>query len=426
MRSVLFLNRVYPPEVGATGQLLAELAPQLAQEGWQVTVLTSQPTEGAARSERVAGVRVERVRGLFFSRVCHWKRALSYLVLYPALLWRALRLPRADVIVTMTDPPLHLVLGPMLGWVKGSRLVHWAQDLYPELAEELGVLCKGGCLAGLCRRLSTWGLRRHDAIIAVGDCMKQRLLERGLAETAIRVIPNWAPELSIRPIDPAANPFRAQQGLSDKFVVMYSGNLGLAHPFAAILAAAESLQSSHPEITFVFVGHGPRLPWVKDQVERRRLTNVRFLAPQPLEALADSLSAADVHLASMLENLCGLVVPSKVYGILAAGRPCVFLGPRESEAAQIILEHQCGDVLASAEGQNLARCLVRWREDRARYEAASQRAERTAAHHGLDQVVRAFSEALQPLYESETATLTSLINTGLQPGGKRAEMASRF
>src|SRR5262249_47705371 len=158
--------------------------------------------------------------------------------LYPALLWRALRLPRADVIVTMTDPPLHLLFAPLLGWLKGSRLLHWAQDLYPELAAEFGVLRQGGCLASLCRRLFTWGLRRHDAIIAVGDCMKKRLLERGLAEAAIRVIPNWAPASSIRPLDLGTNPFRAQHGFSDKFVVMYSGNLGLAHPFAAILAAA--------------------------------------------------------------------------------------------------------------------------------------------------------------------------------------------
>src|SRR5262245_14576344 len=130
--SVLFLNRVYPPADGATGQLLAELAPELVKAGWQVTVVTSRSNAAVAPSEVIAGVRVERVRGLSFSRACHWKRALSYLALYPALLWRALRLPRADVIVTMTDPPLHLGLGPVLQWIKGSRLVHWAQDLYPE------------------------------------------------------------------------------------------------------------------------------------------------------------------------------------------------------------------------------------------------------------------------------------------------------
>jgi glycosyltransferase involved in cell wall biosynthesis len=218
---ILFINRVYPPAEGATGQLLADLAPILAEEGWQITVLTSRTT-GALRSEIVNGIRLERVGASTFTRASHWGRALCYLTLYPALLWRSLRLPRADVVVTMTDPPLLLLLGPLLKGMKGCRLVHWAHDIYPEIAEELGVLSKGGWLAGLCRSGSTRALRQHDRIIVVGRCMKQKLLQRGLSEKAIRLVPNWAS--SVRSIEHTANAFRREHGLESRFVVMYSGN----------------------------------------------------------------------------------------------------------------------------------------------------------------------------------------------------------
>ncbi len=390
--SVLFINRVHPPGDGATGQLLADLAPELARRGHRVTVVTSQSGAGSVSSEVVDGVRVERVSVLHLDRASHWRRALGYLTVYPALLWRVLRLPRADIVVTMTDPPLLVLLGPILKWIQGCRLVHWAQDIYPEVAEELGVLPKGGWLATLCTWLSTWASRKHDRIIVVGRCMKERLLRRGLPEDSIHVVPNWT--RLAQPIEHSTNLFRREHNLEGRFVVMYSGNLGLAHPFDAILDAAARLNSACPEILFLIVGIGPRLAQVKRQVELRALGNVRFLPPQPPEKLARSLSAADLHLATMLENLCGLVVPSKVYGILAAGRPCVFLGPDACEAARILEEFRCGSVTNSGNGEALARCLVEWRLDGERLRDAGQRAEQAARKFCLSAAARAFHEIL--------------------------------
>jgi len=370
--SILFLNRVYPPAEGATGQLLAELATELARRGYSVSIIASRAMAKDAKSQVIDGVRVERVGGLPFTRASHLRRALSYLSLYPAMLWRTLRLPRHDIVVTLTDPPLQLLLGPLLQWCKGSKTVHWAQDIYPELAEEMGVLPKDGLIARALRHLSTWALRRCDNVIAVGQCMKARLVQRGIAAQSIAVVPNWghsanaecgtrnADSLTSKPEAKKTQSFRSEHELNGKFVVMYSGNLGLAHPFEAILEAAERLLSAMPEAVFLFVGNGPRLPWVQNQVKLRRLTNVRFVPFQPKENLAESLGAADLHLASMRHELCGLVVPSKVSGVLAAGRPCVFLGPEESEAAQLILQHACGSVLAHATGARLAACISQW------------------------------------------------------------------
>lgn len=395
--SILILNRVYPPADGATGQLLAELAPALVQSGHRVTVVASQVGAGLESSSMTDGVRVERVVGLPFTRASHWRRALSYLSLYPALLWRALRLPRADVVVTLTDPPLLLVLGVVVKTLKGSRHIHWAQDIYPELAEEMDVLSKGGKLAGLLRWVSSACLRHADGIVAVGRCMKSRLVGRGLDAAKIEVIPNWGHGDDPDKGGALADPFRTEHGLADRFVIMYSGNLGLAHPFEAILDAAELLQVSHPRALFLFVGSGPRLPWVRDQVARRGLANVRFLPFQPRARLAHSLAAADVHLASMLNELCGLVVPSKVYGVMSSGRPCVFLGPEESEVAQFILQNGCGSVLPRATGARLASCLGQWaddatlmRETRARVGVIAERVGLAAAAAGFGRVFAAF------------------------------------
>src|SRR4051794_38407231 len=147
MKSILFINRIYPPDSGATGQLLAELAEALAREGWRVTVMAAGGNEDSRSAINDSPIRVHRVRALPFTRASHWQRALSYASLYPALLWRVLRLPRHDIVVTLTDPPLQIVLGPAIKLFKRGRLVHWAQDVYPELAEELGVLRKNALAA---------------------------------------------------------------------------------------------------------------------------------------------------------------------------------------------------------------------------------------------------------------------------------------
>ena len=189
--------------------------------------------------------------------------------------------------------------------------------------------------------------------------------------------------------------FRHEHKLEDRFVVMYSGNFGLAHPFESMLGAVEQLQSSLPQVLFLFVGDGPRLGWVREQTEQRELRNVRFLPFQPAEQLRQSLAAADLHLASMRAELCGLVVPSKVYGVLAAGRPCVFLGPEESEAAQLILQHGCGSVLAKATGARLASCLAQWVNHPERLREASQRATALSDQLKVTAAGGAFDDVLQ-------------------------------
>lgn len=390
MRSVLFINRVYPPSSGATGDMLRDLATGLAANGVDVTVLCM--ADGGGSDELIDGVRVVRVGGIF-SRRNTILRAAAYVLMIPSLLVRALLLRRADVVVTMTDPPMLAAVGPMISFFKRNQVVHWAQDLYPEVAEELGVLPRGNVVSRMLRDISSIALRHGDAVVSIGRCMTARLRARGVVYGRIREIPNWSPPLDS--VDAKTNSFRASLGVGEAFVVAYSGNMGLAHEFDAILDAAAMLRDRR--VVFLMIGGGPRRAEVEAEASRLGLDNVRFLPPQPREALAESLSAADAHLVTMRSNLCGLVVPSKFYGVLAAGRPCLFVGPAESEVARVIRESGAGRVVAPGDGKELAAAILEWMEAPGSHAVACRNALEAGVEATPDVAVRAFMEMLESL-----------------------------
>lgn len=391
MPSILFINRVYPPAAGATGEMLRDIAENLAARGWKVSVVTTAES-GEPKSVTRRGVAIHRA-GAALSRRSVILRASSYFVMIPWLFVRALLLPRTDFVVTMTDPPMLAVLGPMIGFFKRNKVVHWAQDLYPEVAEELGVLPKGNLVVGFLRALSSRALKHSDAVISIGRCMTSRLVHRGISFSRIFNIPNWAP--AVAPIDRKNNPFRREHGLEGDFVVMYSGNMGLAHDFNAILKAAESLQGRH--IVFLMVGEGPRRAEIQSEAAARSLSNIKFVPSQPAAKLSQSLSAADAHLVTMRPNLCGLVVPSKIYGVLAAGRPCLFIGPPDSEAARLISEQNAGFVIDPAKPSDLAGVLLDWASDPVAHAAACRRALIAGASASSQNATSDFEETLRAL-----------------------------
>ena len=390
---VRFVNRVFPPAAGATGLYLAELADGLAARGWDVEVVTG-PAPGAPPEEtRESGVRVWRLAGAPVGRSSLLRRAAGYAALWPRLVRAAARGPRPDVIVLKTDPPMLVAAGAWLRRRTGAAVVHWAQDVYPDVAVALGVIPP--VAAAPLRAVAGRALRGADAVVAIGRCMAERMTGYGVRAERLHVIPNWAPA-SARP-DPAARAaFRAAHGLDGRFVVMYSGNLGLAHPFEAVLDAAERLAAERPDVLVLFVGDGPRRAWVEAEVARRGLTTVRLLPSQPAGALAGSLGAADLHLVTMEAPLGGLVVPSKIYGALAVGRPVLFVGPPESEAARLVADADAGTVLAAdADGAAVAAAVRRWADDPSAAADAGSRAARTAERDPIsrfDKVLRSFTQ----------------------------------
>ena len=391
---ILIITRTFPPGPGAVGHLVKELAGEWVKRGWDVTVVASGQADPA---DKASSWKVCRARALPFTRNSLLLRALSYISLYPSMLWTAARQRRPDVIITTTDPPLQAVLGVVLASVFRCKSVHWCQDLYPEMAEEMGVIKKSGVLASVLRWISTYALKRHDHVVPIGRCMTAHLRRRGILGSQITEIANWTDPDLIHPIPDTENEFIRRENLADRFVVLYSGNLGLAHSFDEILDAAAILQTSAPEVLFLFIGEGPRRKLVEQEAKKRELSSIRFLPPQPWKDLPQSLSAAALHLVSLRESLSGLVVPSKFYGGMAAGRPCLFIGPGNSEIARLIRESQAGKVVS--DGESLAEAILGYLREPEKRLADGARARQLGLRSTLKNAVHAF----KPLLSNQTA-----------------------
>jgi glycosyltransferase involved in cell wall biosynthesis len=366
---VVFLNRYFHPDHSPTSVLLSDLAFALSQRGIKVTVITSRLRyEGGDRllphHEIIQGVDVHRVWTSRRGRSGLLGRSLDYGSFYLAAAWRLWRLTHPnDIIVAKTDPPLLSVMAALIARLRGTRLVNWLQDIFPEVAEALKV---GGGLGSaafrLIRPLRNWSLHSAHANVVVGAKMAEHLKVEGIAREKIRIIPNWSDGTLIVPSAAAQNELRRSWALNDRFVVGYAGNLGRAHDIATIIDAMtllheQAINSFEDDvarrINFVFVGGGAQLARLEREALQRRLTNVQFHPYQPRERLAETLGVADVHLVSLNPKLEGLIVPSKFYGIAAAGRPTLFIGAADGEIARLIDETGCGFTVAPGDGKAL-------------------------------------------------------------------------
>jgi glycosyltransferase involved in cell wall biosynthesis len=251
----------------------------------------------------------------------------------------AFRLPRPDVIVAETDPPLLGALAAVLKRRWGCRLVYNVRDLYPDIAEVTGGV-RSPFLLEMLRRGNDYAYERADLIVTLGNDMARRIIDKGVPPDKVVVVPDWVDCGRIRPLD--SNPFRRSFG--DKFVVMYSGNIGLSQQLEHVLEAADRLRDDE-RILFAIIGEGARKNWLQERAHAMGLNNVIFLPYQPLETLGESLSAADLHLIPLAPGAAGCLVPSKIYGILAAGRPFIAMMEENAEVAQIARDAKVGFVV---------------------------------------------------------------------------------
>jgi glycosyltransferase involved in cell wall biosynthesis len=217
-------------------------------------------------------------------------------------------------------------------------------DLHPEAEAALGMIESGGLLDRVLRGLADWSYRGADFVVDLGPYMKRRIKKKGVPAEDLRTIPVWNKKEEVFPVPPPENPLMDEVGLTDKFVVMYSGNAGLGHRFEEVLGAAKHFDG-HPDIHFLFVGSGPRKDQILDFAERHDLSNFQYLPYFPREQIKHSLSLADVHLLTLRRSFAGIAVPGKLYGILAAGRPVLMVGPEASDSAETIERHEVGQVV---------------------------------------------------------------------------------
>jgi glycosyltransferase involved in cell wall biosynthesis len=346
-RKLVFVNRFCDPDESATSQLLTDLTRGLTTGALPVHVICSRqlytnPAAGLAPRERLHGVTIHRVPTTRYGRAGLPGRSIDYGSFYFTAAWKLLALLESgDIVICKTDPPLLSIPAAICARLKGATLVNWHQDVFPEVATHLAANPLPGWLDVRLRKLRDWSMKRAATNIMIGDRMLEYFVQRGIPRSKLRVIENWADADALAPKPAAASSLRTELGLGDKFVVCYSGNLGRAHEFDTLVAAADLLRSESG-IVFLIIGGGAKMEPLRRAVTLRALDNFRFLPYQPRAALEDSLAAGDVHLASLLPPLEGLIVPSKLYGIMAAGRPLIFIGDSDGEIARVIRQAGCG------------------------------------------------------------------------------------
>jgi colanic acid biosynthesis glycosyl transferase WcaI len=386
---ILFINRVFPMDAGPSGLRLLELAQGLAAAHWRVTILC-----GAGRGDIPTNLHhnIDVVRitlGAHEEKPRWW----HYPAWYAAFFWRACRLPRPDIVVTLTDPPLLSVVSALLKKTRGVGAVHWVHDLYPHLLGAMGVRLP--FLMPALKKMALWSHRAHDDVVVLGDDMAAVLKADGVPDEKVATIMNW-PDVEWALIDrrkPAHHDSKNPFVLEGCFTVLYSGNFGAMHEFGPLVDAIKIVhQSPHP-IRFILAGEGSQFATVRDTVERMALTNVHVIRTQPKDKFLDMLLAGDVHIASMIPESLGLIAPSKINSSLGLGRPCIVMGSPRASQAQLVASYKAGLVVDPSDPQarfKIAEAIIRYATDKAEYDQACGNAMRAAEQISFENGVEKF------------------------------------
>jgi glycosyltransferase involved in cell wall biosynthesis len=351
------VNRYFWPDESATSMLLTDLAEELASCGHEVHVLTSRQLYSQPRARLPAyqdwhGIKIHRLFSTSFGRRSFMGRLFD-VVTFRWSVTSARHLPGPDAWFVMTDPPLILEQVLKLRQRMGGRIVHHVDDIYPDLAIALGVIPGNGVLQWWVTRRAFRAFLRCDQILALGGCMAEILQAKGVNPNQMDITPPWADGKKIVPIPRVENAFRRELGLRESdFVVIYSGNMGQGHRFETVLQAAKLLDQER-NIEHIFIGDGAKRGEIEAYCRQHHFENFRLLPYQPRERLRETLSAGDIHLVSLDSRVQGLIVPSKLAGILAAGRPVIFIGDSANSVAQAILRGDCGFVITEGDVDQL-------------------------------------------------------------------------
>jgi glycosyltransferase involved in cell wall biosynthesis len=349
---ILLVNQCFYPDVVSTAQHLGDLAVELTRRGHNVTVIAGSrgyddPDKRFAKHEVWKGVTIHRIPSTGLGKRARWRRAIDFGSFIVSCAVRMILMPRVDLVVAMTSPPLISFLVAVLARVKGWRFAFWIMDLNPDEAVAAGWLRERSKTARVFAAMLLYSLKRAERVIVLDRFVRQRIVDKGVAEEKLSIIPPWSQDDAIRYDYLARERFRADHNLSQKYVVMYSGNHSPCHPLDTLLEAARRV-SSHSQIVFCFVGGGSELEKVKTFGARHDLKNVFILPYQPMSELAGSLSAADLHVVVMGDPFVGIVHPCKIYNILSVGAPVLYIGPRESHVTDIFSRMRDGETACMA------------------------------------------------------------------------------
>jgi glycosyltransferase involved in cell wall biosynthesis len=378
MPRILFAEQFYYPEGWGGAQLPRDITIHLARSGWQVEVICGSDTYAPVDDENIedptsAGVTIRRIPRLFDGDI-HRRKLLRQLWFYIAAIPRLL-VGKPSLYVTQTNPPLIVPITALVAVIRRRPLVIIAQDLYPEILFAHGMVGGRGFVARILAWIFRWAYRRATKVVSLGPTMSRRLVEKGVRRERIAEICNWATgaETIVRGSE---NKLRAEWGLTGKFVVLYSGNLGIAHDVETPLRAIARLRQEVPNVTLVFIGKGSRLAEAQQLTASLGIQDaVQFRSFVPMSLLPHSLGLADLALVTLQRGFEGLVVPSKLLGYLARGVATVYVGP-PSDISFYIQDSGAGVSFGNGEEEAMAQALAGLSKAPAQVDAMGQRGER--------------------------------------------------
>lgn len=336
---ILFLNQTFHPDVASTAQYASDLAATLAERGHEVTVVCSRraydnPTENYPARSTWRGVNIRRISCTGFGKASRWRRAMDFGTYIANCALHLALLPKHDVVIGMTSPPLISWLGALFARLRGGRFLFWVMDLNPDEALAAGWLREGSVTTRTLQGILQYGLDHSAAVVVLDRFMAERIAKKSVDRARIAVLPPWSHDDAVAYDEAGRIRFRERLGLSDKFVVMYSGNHSPCHPLTTLLEAARELRD-RDDIAFVFVGGGSQHGVVHRFAQEHGLANIVVLPYQPYSQLAASLSSADLHTVVMGDPFVGIVHPCKVYNIRALGIPYLYVGPSDSHVTEL-------------------------------------------------------------------------------------------
>lgn len=410
---VTIINQFYRPDVSPTATLAASLAEHRAVLGDEVTVIAGRGgyTGGEAAGAPLilpGSVRVRRVWTPGLGKSSHWKRVVDYAAFYLFAMARLLMLPRQDVVIALTTPPL-------IGWAgllhkrlhRRSRLILWNMDCYPDVAERAGVMKPDGRMARFVRARTRAIFKGLDHLVCLDTAMAELLCGQyaeANPDLPVTIIPNWE-DLSYFPRDarPALHPALESLPINGRKVVLYLGNMGYGHRFETVLDAAEAMRDR--PVCFLFVGGGRMWQEVKDEAAQRGLTNVLMHPYIPKEETMSMMAGAMCALVTLRDEALGIMSPSKIHSNLAMGLPLAYVGPKGSNVDDAIREHGCGASVRHGDAAGLTAFIERMLSSESELQALKVKAREAFEHAYCDMAtLPRFDEVIDALPGEEGAS----------------------
>lgn len=335
------------------------------------------------------GLSYQRKTGKLFNTVFFFIFGSVLSLFGPAVNWN----------IFLTQPPLFYLWGILLKHIRNQPYIVVLMDMYPEVAAAAGVLNEASFLYRLLKRWAIYGLKKADGVIVIGRDMKEKVITAGIQSERVHIIPNWVNQNIINTVPQGENRIRKRKGWENKFIILYSGNLGVSHYFSDLLNVALALRE-HERILFVFIGSGQRKSEISQYINDHKLKNITILPYQPQDYLSESLSLGDVHFVSLQNQYTGLVVPSKFYGSLAVGRPVLFQGSKDCEIAKVIEEESIGEVIPQGDPEKLKNAILEYFESPGLIREQGLRARNLAeSKYSMEKAVLAYTQIMNNAQE---------------------------